>query len=1072
MSLYSEAQFESDCMEILGELEWVPMQGAALAPGSGERESWKDIVLRGRLSNAVYNLNPGVPENYLEQAIGEVLTPKSQSAIAENERLHKILVEGYRGIEYTDDDGQLRNPTITFLSANPDKNEFIVANQITIRNQDCERRFDLVAYVNGLPLAVLELKDASSSVGVEGAYNQLQTYVKEFGMAFRFANIVVATDGLSARYGTPFTPFNHFAPWNVDDDGAPVVASELAEDGSAITETELLLWGLFNVERFTQIYREFTAFDDTAEGLVMRIAKPHQYFAVTKAVGSTVMAMRGDKRAGVVWHTTGSGKSMEMELYTAKIMRTPEMGSPTVILLNDRTELDQQLFDTFQASTLLPEAPTQICSREELRDELSKRTSGGIYFSTLQKFGLRGEHKDDAGDVVKAEDAHPLLSARQNIVVIVDEAHRSHYGFGANKPDGYAQHLRSALPNATMLAFTGTPLRTWDRDTRRVFGDDIDVYDMNRAVNDGAVVPVYFEQRLITLGKVEGLIDADLDAAADALLDGLDEAESERIQRSAAALEQIYGSDERLDTLAADIVAHWELRRETMREFIGGPGKAMIVVATRSIAARLYERIVALRPDWHDDADDKGIIKAIYSASPSDPEYIKKHMRRPSALAAVRNRAKDGDDSLELVIVQGMMLTGFDAPALHTLYVDRPLKDALLMQTLARVNRTYKGKHDGLLVAYAPIAENLNAALREFTFDAKESGEKVLGQDVEEALALCGGFVGQIDALLSDVDWRALLSEGRTRDALLRVVAHLRDSRTEGNSDAENPNARPLASQFKSLASKMARAWALAASAENADQLAGTVKFYTEAKTWLIKMDAAERVATGLPIGDDIRTALGKLVVDSTESTGVLDVYKEAGIPLPNLQDLSLDLLQEGKSKSQIALTIDALRRSLLQEARAVTGNNETRHRLFSERLAELMNRYTNSQLTSAQVIAELIELSKEIVAESNRGQQFTPPLNNDELAFFDVVSLNESAAELMSDTTLAQIARDLVETLRKDARTDWTVRDDVRAKLRRSIKRLLRKYNYPPDKQQEALAHVIEQMEKFAPRFAEGSER
>lgn len=1069
MSTFSEANFEQWCKEQLGDLEWLPMEGADIAPGSGERESWKDIVLRGRLSNALRNLNPGVPEEYLEQAAKEVITPRSQSAIAENERVHKILVEGYRGIEYIDDSGQRQNPTITFLSANPDKNDYIVANQITIRNRDVERRFDVVAYVNGLPLAILELKDASGAVGAEGAYNQLQTYVQEFGMAFRFANIVVATDGISARYGTPFTPWNHYAPWNVDDSGKPVGVGEVSADGEVATEADLLLWGLFNVVRFVQLFRDFTAFDSTEEGLVMRIAKPHQYFAVSKAVGSTVQAMRGDKRAGVVWHTTGSGKSMEMELYTAKIMRTAEMASPTVIVLNDRTELDQQLFDTFAASTLLPEEPKQISSREELRQELSARTSGGIYFSTLQKFGLRGKYTDDGGFEIEAEQEHPLLSERKNIVVIVDEAHRSHYGFGEHMKDGYAQHLRSALPNASMLAFTGTPLKEIDRDTRRVFGDDVDVYDMNRAVADGAVVPVYFEQRLIALGKVEGVNDEDLDSAASEILSGLDEVEAERIQRSAAALEVIYGTDDRLDTLASDFVEHWELRRETMKEFLGGHGKAMIVVSTRSIAARLYSKIVDLRPEWHSDQDEQGIIKAVYSASPSDADYIKKHMRRPSAMAAVRNRVKNTDDPLEIVIVQGMMLTGFDAPALHTLYVDRPLKDALLMQTLARVNRTFKNKQDGLLVAYAPIASNLKDALRNFTYDAKESDKKVLGQDIDEALELATGFIGQLDELVHPVDWRGILAGGDARKALLSVVGFLRDSRSEGNFDEEKPDVRPLAVSFKSLANNMARSWALAASSKKADPYRDTVRFYTDAKIWLMKMDAADRVAQGKPVPEDVRTALGKLVVDSTEATGVLDVYKEAGMDLPNLQDLSLEIIQEEKSESKIALTIDALRRSLMMEARQVTGHNETRHRQFSERLAELMNRYTNSQLTSAEIIAELIELSKEIVAERERGNKFSPPLGNDELAFFDVVALNESATELMEDATLAQIARELVEILRKDVKTDWTVRGDVQARIRRVVKKLLRKYKYPPDQQKEALKKVIEQMEKFAPRYAEG---
>lgn len=1073
--MFDEAELETWVVEELGELEWKPIPGVELAPGSGERENWNELVLRGRLMQALRNLNPEVPEEYLQQAMAEVIAPKSQSSIAENERVHRILVEGYRGIEYIDHEGQIQNPTIRFVSANPGLNDYVAANQVIIRSRDHERRFDVVLYLNGMPVSIIELKRVGSSADLENAYNQLQTYVKEFPMAFRFANIVVVANDFEARYGTPYTPYEHFAPWNVNDDGLPVPEGTLTVDGEKATGLDLLLNGLFNVERFGQLLTDFTAFDNKPSGFVIRIAKPHQYFAVTKAVASTVTAMNGDKRAGVVWHTTGAGKSMEMEMYTAKIMRHPSMASPTVIVLNDRTELDQQLYDTFSVSELLPEAPTQIRSREELREQLSTRTSGGIYFSTLQKFGLSGVGEE-------REEEHPLLSDRRNIVVVVDEAHRSHYGFG-DTADGYAQHLRDALPNATMLAFTGTPLKKWDRDTRKVFGDDIDIYDMNRAVKDGAVVPVYFEPRLLPLARIPGVTDDDIDAAAEEALEGLDELERDRIQRSVAVLELIYGTDDRLDRLAADLVGHWEDRRENMKEFIGGHGKALVVTATRSIAARLYSKIVALRPEWHNDADDKGKIKVIYSANPSDPEEIKKHMRRPSALAAVKARVKNVEDELEIAIVQGMMLTGFDAKALHTLYIDRPLKDALLMQTLARVNRTYRNKQDGLLVAYAPLVDNLNAALKEFTYDAADTGNKVIGQDIEEALSLTRSFLGELDALVG-VEWKTKVAKGAkgARTAVIEVVSYLQNPQTPDNHDPEKPHSRPLAMQFKKVAGKLARAWALASGSSVAidgsndpgaydaeiAKLRGDVRFYSEVKIWLTKLEAADRIANGQPISDNIKNILGKLVIESTEATGVIDVYREAGIDIPNLQDLDAEVFKESHTKSQVALLIDGLRRSLQQEARSATGNNEIRSKQFSERIAELMNRYTNQQLTSAQIIAELIELSKEVVAERDRGNTFNPALSNDELAFYDVVALNESAVDVMGTDVLAQIARELVATMRRDVRTDWTARDDVKAKLRRAIRRLLRKYDYPPDKQREAIDEVYNQMERFAPRYAE----
>nr|WP_244303081.1 HsdR family type I site-specific deoxyribonuclease [Leucobacter coleopterorum] len=555
----NEDALEEYALQSLDAYEWTTLRGADIAPGSGERESWRDIVLQGTLIRALRNLNREVPTEYLQQAAAEVLTPQSQDAITENYRLHQILVGGYRGITYVDAEGREVNPTITFISADPIKNLYHAVNQVTIRNRERERRFDVVTYVNGLPLAILELKKVGSKqTSAEGAFNQLQTYLSEFPMAFRFAAIVVASDGIDARYGTPFTPWHHFAPWNVDDTGAPLAIGETNADGELAFELASTLSGLFNVERFGQILREFIAFDETEKGLVKRVAKPHQYFAVTKAVGSTVSAVDSDGRAGVVWHTQGSGKSMEMELYAAQIMRHPRLANPTVVVITDRTELDTQLFDSFQISTLLPEQPQQVASRESLRQQLSERRTGGLYFTTLQKFGLTQDERDSGAD-------HPLLSDRRNIIVMADEAHRSHY----DSIDGYAAHLKNALPNATLIAFTGTPIAEGERDTRRVFGDDIDVYDLHRAVEDGATVPVTFEPRLITLERAEGLDDEAIDDAAEEATSGLDEADQDRLQKGVAVLETVYGSSKRLDTLAEDFVKHWETRRGNMSPYIG-----------------------------------------------------------------------------------------------------------------------------------------------------------------------------------------------------------------------------------------------------------------------------------------------------------------------------------------------------------------------------------------------------------------------------------------------------------------------------------------------------------------------
>lgn len=1059
---WSEAQAEQGILDALAEREWEHRPGPSLAPGSGERDSWHDIVLRGTLFQSLRNLNPDVPEEYLQQAMAEVLTPKSQDAITENHRLHHILLDGYKGLTYIDSDGREVTPTIRFLSADASRNRYHAVDQVTVRSREHERRFDVVAYVNGLPLAIIELKKpGAKNATAEIAYNQLRTYLHEFPMAFRFAVVVVATDDLSARYGTPFTPWNHFAPWNVDDDGLRI--DTLATHGDAaepVTELDLLIDGVFNVERFGQLHRDFTAFDETESGLVKRIAKPHQYFAVTKAVGATVRAVDSDGRAGVVWHTQGSGKSMEMELYTAKIMRHPRLANPTVVLLTDRTELDTQLFDGFAVSDLLPEKPQQVASREDLRTQLADRRSGGIYFTTLQKFGLTKAEKESGSE-------HPLLSDRRNIVVIADEAHRSHY----DDLDGYAAHLRRALPHATLIAFTGTPIAEGERDTRRVFGDDIDIYDLHRAVEDGATVPVVYEPRLINLARVDGIDDAALDDAAEEALSGLDEADADRIQRAVTKLDTVYGSPARLRTLAQDLVAHWEVRRDAMQPFLGVPGKAMVVCATRSIAARLYEEVIALRPDWHDDADDMGKIKVIYTATPGEPEHITKHLRRPSAIAAVRSRVKDPDDELEIVIVKDMMLTGFDAPALHTLYVDRPLKGALLMQTLARVNRTFQGKQDGLLVAYAPLTDNLTAALQEFTRDGSGPGEKIVGQTTVEAAEIVHELLAQVREVIGD-EWKEQVHADQVkgwRTALLTLVTRLRSPSTPGNRVDDDPDARPLADQFRQLSAKLARAWALSAGTGDLEAIKPEVRFIEEARTWMLKLDAQDRIGSGEQVPEEIKRILGELIVDSAASTGVVDIYAEAGLPLPRLDNLTPEWVEEAQKPSKAHLAIEALKAELLEKSAAVTQGNEVRRRLFSERVNELMTRYTNQQLTAAEVIAELVELAHEVRAETERGNRFDPPLESYELAFYDVVALNDSAVDVLGDDILAKIARAIVETMRRDIRTDWTVREDVKAKLRASVKRTLRRYGYPPDQQPEAIQQVMQQMEALAPRYAEG---
>ena len=1055
--MITEAEWERFALDQFVENEWKHVPGKELAPGAPRgRASWDELVLPSRTLDAMRRLNPLVPSEYLEQALAEIQAPKSQDAIAENFRLHEILVKGFRGITYLDSDGVEHNPTIRLVGHDVDDNEFLAVNQVTIRSREIERRFDIVLYLNGLPVGIVELKQAGAKkANLASAHAQLETYLREFPMAFRFAVFTIISDGITARYGTPFTPLNHYAPWNVDDDGRRVTTGTDTHDQSLGIELEYLIDGVCNPERFLQLQRNFVAFDTGADGYAKRIAKPHQYFAVTKAVGSTVAAAETNGKAGVVWHTQGSGKSMEMELYAHLVAQQPKLKNPTLILVTDRNELDTQLFESFNRSQLLDESPARVASREQLRSELTNRRTGGIYFTTLQKFGLSKTEREAGLD-------HPLLTDRRNIVVIVDEAHRSHY----DQLDGYARRIREALPNASFIAFTGTPISFADRNTVEVFGDVIDTYDLTRAVEDGATVQVYFEPRLIAVKLTGEVTEEQLDLAADEATTGLDQVEREKVEQSVAVINAVYGAPARLSALATDIIEHWEGRADALQPFIEASGKAMIVGSTREICASLYEQIIALRPEWHHDSIEEGVLKVVYSGSAADQPPVSKHVRREGQNKTIQKRIKDPDDPLQLVIVQNMMLTGFDAPPLHTLYLDRPLKGALLMQTLARVNRTFRGKPDGLLVAYAPVAENLREALDEYT--ESDRSNRPVGKNVDEAADLARKLIAALDEICAGFGWRnRLMGDGRSwMKAAVGLTNYLRSPATPGNQVGESED--DLGIRFRTLANQLARAWALAAGSETLGDLRATAKFYEEVRVWMAKFDAQERQSSGQPVPEEIQRLLSSLVATSTAAGDIVDIYDAAGLAKPSLSDLGPEFVIKAQNAHNPHLAIEALRDLLTEESVRAARRSLVRQRAFSQKLKELMNRYTNQQLTSAEVIAELIELAKEVAAEGNRGARYKPPLTSDELAFYDSLASNESALTVQGEDVLAQIARELWVIVRRDVKTDWTARDDVRAKLRSSVKRLLVKYKYPPDQQPEAVRLVIEQMESLAPRMAE----
>lgn len=1067
MTLISEANFEDQVIEQLGDHGWKKSVGDDCAPHTGTRTSWNSLVHRNDFIEALKRLNPGIPAHYLNQAADDILTPSSGDALTENERIHTYLTEGYRGLSYIQD-GERQDPTIYLISRLPEKNHYHAVQQVALRNRDHSRRFDIVLYVNGLPLAIMELKRTlGDTVDYGPARNQLNTYLSEFGTEFRFCAIVVATDGPDAAYGTPFTPLNHFTPWNVDEEGKPPARpgepefedQNLAGQGDRTLNTPLdrLVDGLFNEERLLQLIFDYIVFEKDGDRLSKLIAKPHQYFAVAKAIGATVTAHRTDGRAGVVWHTQGSGKSLEMALYANSVMRRPELKNPTIVVITDRTELDGQLFASFQRNTLLPEEPKQITSREGLRTNLAANNGGGILFTTLQKFGTTDKERQTRAK-------HPKLSDRNNIIVVVDEAHRSHY----DDIDGYARHLRDALPHATLIAFTGTPL-SGTKDTQQVFGDYIDVYDLTRAVQDGATVPVYYEPRHVVLKGFTDVSEDEINEAAEALTADLDEEERTRIVNATSNVQQIYAAPERVQTVAEDVVNHWEKRRKDMAPMVGGPGKAMLVCASREICVAVYDELAKLRPDWHHDNDDKGLMKVVFSGAAHDPDHFQPHIRRPSAEKMVKARAADADDELQIIIVKDMLLTGFDSPSLHTLYLDRPMQGALLMQTLARVNRTFQGKKDGLLVAYSPITQQLEAALGEYTISDQEN--RPIGKDVSEAAAGLRQVLGEVDTLTAGYPWRTSATqdpEYGLAKASVGMLNHLLEpAPVEKTSADPDSKSVPRKQRYRELTGQLQRLWSLAHGAVTfADSEKQSVEFYEYVRKLLARHESEERRAQGQPVPEDVKRSLTVLVDDASTGDGVVDLFDYAGLPKVRLDALSPELLQQLQETPPDALQLVLSKlKNLLSEATAkTTSKNLTKQKYFAERIKEALNQYTNANLTSAEVIKELYDLAIEARDSLRRGEKFDPPLAEDELALYDALGNNDSAQELMADDTLAKIARELVQTLRKDSKTDWSVRDDVRARMRSAIKRLLKKYKYPPDQEASAIKEVLQQLEVLSP--------
>ncbi|HTL41734.1 MAG TPA: type I restriction endonuclease subunit R [Pseudolysinimonas sp.] len=1034
----TEAELEELLLDELRSAGWAVQHGPEIDPESEEPErgDYREVVLKPRLRAALSRLNPQLDDYAVDDAVKTVVRAESQVVMSENWRVYQLLTQGVP-VETRDADGNPRTVRARLIDlTDHSANDLVAVNQFTVASASgAKRRPDVVLFVNGLPLVLIELKRAGNqTASLKGAFNQVQTYLNDIPDLFAFVQFVVISDGVQARAGAFTAAWEHYAPWKT-------IEGELAS--GFLPEYQVLAQGMLQPERLLDLIAHFTVFLGDAGNLVRFVAKYHQFWAVNKAVFATVEAVEGDGRAGVVWHTQGSGKSYEMLWYAGKIMRHPAMENPTVVVLTDRNDLDDQLFDdTFAASLAgapLPEKPQQAGSRAELKELLGGRASGGIIFSTIQKFGVSREEKD-------AGAAFPLLSDRQNIVVIVDEAHRSNYDF----IDGFARHLRDGLPNATFIGFTGTPIESTDKSTKAVFGEYIDTYDLTQAVEDGATVKVYYEPRL---ARVELPTDAlaDLDDAFSDATSGTEDEARDRLKTKWARVEAIVGSEKRIAELAADLVKHWEERRSVLA------GKAMIVVMSRRIAAALYDAIATLRPDWVSDDDAKGLLKVVITGSAADDQSLQPHIRSKDALRALKARAKDPDDVLELVIVRDMWLTGFDSPSMHTMYVDKPMRGANLMQAIARVNRTFRDKPAGLVVDYLGIAEDLKSALAEYTQRDQQNQE--LGQDVRER-AVPGMLEAHhiVDTILAGYPWRDGLAAGGPKafiDTLTGALEYLLSSHVDGTCAADEPC---LKHRFLTHAGRFVRLYAICAGTPEAEQLKGDAAFFEAVRAQLSKMEGGDlRVNPNA----EVDTAIRQLVSDAMTGVGVIDIYAEAGMTKPDLSIIDDEFIARFQTSDRKNLQLEMLRRLLSTEIARIAKRNIVISKQFSEMLTESLLRYQNRTLDSAQVIAALADLARQMTAEANRAERLG--LTSDELAFYDAIRTNDSAVLELGDDTLKVIAHELVEIVRRDAKTDWAVKEQVRAKLRATIKRLLRKYGYPPDQAEGATGLILAQAELIA---------
>jgi len=1030
----TEDKIEQGMLDTLAQLGWDIINGPTIGPdGTMEREH-VDVVLNRRLDLTLARLNPDIPANNREEALKRVVRTSSDDLLIDNNDFHKLLVEGI-DIEHRHDDGSLRTtPVRLFDFDSPENNDFVAVNQLTVVQDGVNRRPDIVLYVNGLPLVVIELKNAADAkANLQAAYNQVQTYKKQISGLFRFNELCVISDGLDARVGTVTAPFERFMAWKTIDGEKEV---------SIVPELETLTRGMFDKSRLLDIIRNFIVFErdskDESE-VVKKVAAYHQYWAVNKALTRTVDVAKpdADHRAGVVWHTQGSGKSLSMMFYAGKLIPDPALSNPTIVIVTDRNDLDGQLFGTFSAcKDLLRQDPVQAESRKNLR-ELLDRESGGVIFTTIQKFSPEGE-----------EDTLPALSERTNIVVIADEAHRSQYGLKARVRDsdsklvyGNAKYMRDALPNASYIGFTGTPIEREDRSTPAVFGDYIDIYDVQRAVEDKATVPIYYESRLIDLGMDESTKKW-LDKEVDDLLEDEEMNRQDRLKAEYAQKEAIVGNGERLNLVAKDIIEHFENRLSALE------GKGMIVAMSRQIAAELYEKIIKHRPNWHDNDDEEGTIKVVVTGSATDELLLQQHIRSKDRLKVIEKRIKDINDELKLVIVCDMWLTGFDVPSMHTMYLDKPLKSHNLMQAIARVNRVYPGKEGGLVVDYLGVAAALRDALETYT-ESGGNGKPTL--DINEAVAEMKRRYEIVRDLFHGFDYMKYF-DADTQQQLQTIL----DAQEHILSVADGEK------RLKQHVTELSKAFALAIPHPDALELREQVAFFQAIKARLDKISERDK---GGPSDSEYRMALKQIVDKAIAPVGVVDVFAAAGLDKPNLSILSDEFLAEVRGMERKNLAVEALQKLLNDEVKVRFGRNVVKSGEFSEMLQAALTSYKNGTIEAAQVIEELIAIAHKL--RENDDREEVAGLSEDEVLFYDALVANGSAKEVMEDDKLRDLARMLVLQVRNDATIDWQYRDTVQARLRVNVKKVLNKYGYPPDQQALATSLVLEQAKAYGDQWS-----